>query len=923
MSLSVAHMNVRSLRAHYLGVRNTILHNNYDVVALSETWLTDDLPSDLFAVPGYNLYRNDRQSRGGGVAFYIRSGVRVNVCRAYTDEFIEYLWICMLGYGRKVHFGVFYRPECNFIRFLEEFEETLSEYNTAGDFVVCLGDFNIDMLSLRGSTSGRILDLLHALDMTQLIDRPTRVTLTSATLLDLLIVANGLPVQKSGTFDMCFSDHSGIYCKINMRINRKVTREFFTRTYKHFNYDNFVSDLYGVPWFLIYDLPSVDLKVGFFNSNILNIFNKHAPVVRVRTSRPPTPWLTYNIRQMMKARNDALMRFRRTREPSHHLYYKSVKNEVNRAIKREKQAYFGHLCASGTNTHNLWREFKKLNPGKKNCDDIPEYLKDVNRLNVHFSNPVVNPIDSFCSCDGAGAFEFQPLTEEDVLRAFRQIKTNACGMDSIDTNMIRIFLPLLMDYVLHIFNFCVEQSVFPEQWRSSLVRPIAKTKSVEALTDLRPISLLPVLSKVFERCLESQLRRYVTDTHGLPEFQSGFRSGYSCTTALAHIIDDVLRAIDDGYVTILVLLDFSKAFDTVNHGILLTVLKSKGLSGGALRLLRSYLSDRTQRVEIDGCFSDPAVIRSGVPQGAILSPLLFSIYTSNLPNAIRHSRYHLYADDTQLYLAFKPSECMRAQQQLNEDLESISEYCGDHQLYLNPTKTQAIVFGPKRARMLARSLDICVGGTRVVFSECVKSLGLCIDDNLRFSQNTACLVRKAVLSLKSIYACRQLFSSSVRSVLCNALVLSHFNYGDVIYGSCITGVDSARIQRVQNSCVRLIYGIRGRRGVTRRLCTSNILNMRSRRSLHCSMFFMNIFRHKKPYYLYNKIKFRYQQHTRNVRYRYMLTIPRHTSEIFKRSYSYNIAKVLNVILMSSLDMYASKYVITNHIKKTLLEKQWV
>lgn len=926
MPLNIAHINVRSLPAHFNNIKNMIAMKNIDILAISETWLTHELPSNVISIPGYNLYRNDRLGRGGGVAFYCGSRFHVTVSQSHSSDSIEYLWLRILGYNKDIYLGVFYRPpKSNFLNFFNEFEDTLSEYSALSDFTICMGDFNINLFNINESTVSRMLDLFDTLNMTQLIESPTRVTATSSTLLDLLVADRNAQILKTGTFSVEFSDHYVIHCKLNLKSDKNIKREFFTRTYKYFDYDNFAQDLYGISWQLIYDLPSADLKIGFLNSNILHLFNKHAPLIRVSTTRPPAPWLTYNIRLMMKSRDEARKRYQRTRNQAHFTYYKSVRNEVNRAIGREKRAYFAHRCrVSLGNRASLWKEYKNINPEQRANNCIPDHLSDVEALNVHFASTVTSPISAIFDTQSCmdGAFEFRALSETDILLSLGKLKTNAYGVDGINAHMLKICVPLLMDYILHVFNFCIERSTFPDSWKSSLIRPLPKTSSPEDFKDLRPISLLPALSKVFERCIENQLRGFICDTNALPEYQSGFRSGYGCATALTNVVDDILKATDNGEVTVLVLLDFSKAFDTIHHDILLEVLGKKGLAHSALQMIKSYLKGRTQRVKLNNNISSQISIKYGVPQGAILSPLLFCLYTSNLPSVIKYCKHHLYADDTQMYLSFKPSEFNEAQQQFNEDLNNVCKYCDVNQLYLNPLKTQAIVFGPKHARISVHSsLDVRVRDIKIVPTETVKNLGLCIDSLLRFKQNTSNIIKKAVITLKSIFINRKLFDTPTRAILCNTLVLSHFNYADVVYDACLSKEDSNRIQRVQNSCTRLIYGMRGRRGVTQMLKNTGTLNMSNMRQLHGAMFFINIIKYKRPSYLYSRVRYRYQHHTVNTRYQHLLTIPKHRHEIFKRSFSYNIARTFNSIMLSSLNLNMSKLAIKKHLKQQFIERQ--
>lgn len=912
MNLKIAHLNIRSLPAHFLEIRKLLTQHNIDILTLSETWLSDNIDSRILKIPLYNFYRCDRRGRGGGgVAVYCKDNINPKIDKCTADDVNEIMWLTFAVSNGTIALGVVYRPpNTNFSVFLNTFADLLADHLIRSNRLICTGDFNVNLLDLSDSKTQRLLNLISSMNLTQIIKQPTRITTSSATLLDLIIVNEDYPPPVSNVFKVSYSDHYGVCSELNFKSNKNMRRSFQARNFTHFNYEEFVSDLYKVPWFLIYDLPNVDLKLAFLNSNILRTLEKHAPIKQYVFTRPPAPWITYNVKLMMKARDVAHRRYHKTRNPVHYEFYKSLRNEVNRAIKREKAAYFSYRCSvNATNKQKLWKEIKNLNLCHQNNNhDIPGNLADVDAINKYFLSPVAFPlkdiptINFHHSCT-APKFQFKAITSDEILGALGKLKSNATGVDGINAKTLNMCVPVLIDYVTHIFNFCIENSQFPKTWKSSIIRPLPKTSNVNSIQDLRPISILPTLGKIFERCIESQLREFVNVYDVLPPYQSGFRPGFSSVSAVTHVVDDVLRASDAGNATVLVLLDFSRAFDTIHHKVLLNVLAASGLGDAAIALMESYLSDRSQQVLLDTKCSSSLPVSHGVPQGAILSPLLFSLYTSGLPAIIQHCQYHLYADDTQIYLSFKPENYREAQQCLQHDIERICHFATNYQLQINPGKTQLIVFGSRRAREIVKSnLHIKIASKEIPFVECVKNLGIWLDSSLRFDKNTSKLVQKAFAALKSIFINRHFFDTSTRSLLCESLVLSNFTYGDVLYSPSLKKEACTKIQKVQNCCVRLIYGLSRHQRISHVYRNLHILDMRGRRLLHQITYYIIIIRTSNPTYLYSKIQFRHQAHNVNIRANSYISIPKHRLEQFKNSFTYSIAKHINDLL-PIIDIY--------------------
>lgn len=927
--VTLAQFNIRSLLPKFNELKDHMSLSNYSVLCLTETWIAPTIKDEVISIEGYQLVRKDRRiGRGGGVGMYIKNTFSFSLID--SESTIEQLWVKININKQHYAVGVVYRqPDLSYNEFLNTLEHQLSFLLPQYDEIFCLGDFNIDMLKTDSLGFFKLNQILEAYNLDQLVHSPTRITLKSTTLIDLIITTNNDDVVDCVNVISLdhMSDHELTCCELNIKCKSNVPIFKTIRNFKNFIQEQFYADLTSINFDVIYDLNNVNDKLNFLNENILNLLNIHAPIITIRITKKFSPWITDNLRLLISLRNKARSRWRRTKNEGHYNYYKELRNYTTLSCRREKKAFFEHkLRVNGAN--KVWRDLEMLNIKKSRKNTIPNDLKYADNLNKYFANSIPlmptdqNVINYYNSniIQNIETFTFRLISEFDVQKILYAIKTNALGHDGLNIIVLLMCCPHILPYITHILNFCLENNIFPDAWKQALILPIPKNNNPTEFKDLRPISILPTLSKVLEREVESQLREHVTKFNILPDMQSGFRPLHSCETALLNITDDILRGTDEKKATVLVLIDFSKAFDTIDHKILLAVLKFVGVSNETLNFFRSYLTGRTQRVKADNSVSAPLDVLSGVPQGSILGPLLYTLYTSEFQKSVKHCQMHLYADDTQLYLSFDPSQCLEAMDKINQDIVSLLEKSKSHSLNINATKTSVLVFGQPNVRSeVSERILINIDGHNVSPTVKAKNLGLIFDSSLRFKPHINNCIRLAYMNLKMIYSNRYYLSQKVKTILCESLVLSRFNFADTVYGPCIDADDNRRIQVVQNACLRLIFGVRRRQNISHKLPELGWLNMSGRRLLHSACLFHKIVTNKIPKYLNKKISYRTDVHNINIRFKGTLTPPLHRTEMFKRSFSYQITKVYNSVPPSIKSKTVSTY--KNSYKKFLLSQR--
>lgn len=904
-TIKIVHINIRSLLTKLTAFKDFISVSNYDVVAVSETWLNGAVRDDVVGVDGYELLRADRNGRGGGVCFYIRSVLQFRVLPTSLAESFEQLWLCLAQGKSRFSIGLIYRPPIASKQlFLDEFEEVLSSFILEFDSMVCVGDFNMNMLNINDSAIVRLNDMLDSFEVSQIIDQPTRTTATVSSLLDLILCSNNGNILDCGVIPTHgLSDHDAVFCITAVSHIIGVPPPKTYRDFSRFDHDQMQQAMTMLPLGVIYQFDHIDDKVGILNHYLLDIFNFFAPYKTRSFGRKSAPWLTDNLKLLMSLRDKAHKKYLQTRSPEHFTYYKDLRNFATTACRNEKRAYLNSKFSSG-DSRVLWNTVKQLNVIGRGSNVLPPQFGNADEINDYFidSIPHVGGMNRFphdiyevgSRLHADEHFFFREISEQQVFEMIHKTKSNSIGCDDISANMLKLSCPAILPYLTHIINFCLSNSIFPTQWKISRILPLPKKKQPSDFKDLRPISILSAVSKILERTMNEQIRAYLDRFSLLPGTQSGFRPGYSCASALLHVVDDICSGVDRDMASVLVLLDFSRAFDTIDHDFLYCILLHIGFSFPAAQLIRNYLSDRYQYVQLPNSRSRMRRIECGVPQGSILGPLLFTIYIYKLASSLQYANIHNYADDTQIYFSFKESDVELATQTLNHDLQSLAQFAEQHSLKINPAKSAVVVFGSVRTRQrLAGSIRVAIGNDVIPVVDVCDNLGVKLDCGLRFREHVGGCIRKAFGALKLLYGCRSVLNRRAKILLSDALILSHFNFADIVYHSCIDSVTARRIQRMQNCCIRLVCGLRRWQHVTCKLKEINWLNMANRRALHCMRFYHKLIITGVPQYLYDKITFRTDVHNLNIRSRGLLTPPIHKTAFFERGFSYSIAKRYN------------------------------
>ena len=912
-----------------------------DIVAINETWLAAGTEMCAPAPVGYRLRCAPRPShmrggRGGGTAFYYKRNLRVRFLTPPHAN-IEQLWLSLRVNGKRILVGTAYRPQwINIDGFLDALTDSLTVFSDH-DYCILLGDFNVNLLNVSSTESSKIINFISSLNLKQVVNEPTHFSVNNETLIDLIctncVVRDVTVTNITGSLG-----HAMINASVKI-LKPKVPSRFLTyRPLRDIEGDLFNRDLESMDWESVCECDCVDEMVDRFNSLVLCLFDVHAPVKSTRIKQDKTlPWITSNVKHMIYLRNRAHNDFRRSGSEGDGRYYRDLKKLVTLSIYYEKRAYFDQLVNScTTDSKTFWRNVKEkilTDPSKSHF--LPELFNDADAINDHF---LAVPGQDRCSISDLTYFEFHrcgdfnfklsTVGESVVAKYIGSITSNAIGKDGISRDMIILCMPRVLRVITEIVNRSITSGRVPRQWKESLVIPLPKTDNPTELRELRPISILPYLSKILEKAVFEQLSKYVESNGVLPLLQSGFRRGRGTVTALLDVTDNILSDQDGGRGTILTLLDFSRAFDCLSIPLLLSKLSYYGLDHHAVSWFDSYLNERFQSVRLTGTdggtsVSEPKRVCRGVPQGSIVGPLLFIMYSADLTQHIKHSRFHCYADDVQLYISATPNNMPAAVHKMNEDLDGIAVWADRNCLVLNAEKSKYLVLGSKTqiSRISNSTPSVRILGQSIAQVREARNLGVMFDGQLRFEKHVMSLVKRCFYRLKVIYRIRNLLNESARIKLCESLVLSVLNYGDAVYGPRLLSVTKHLVQRVQNACCRFCFSVPKRSHITPFLNKASMLNMASRRRMHLASLMFDVVTFGKPEYLRSKLRFPHCDDAYGSRAaRQPLIVPGHRTAAFEGSFRYQATKCWNNI-PPPLRELTSKSSFKKNLRISLLEQQ--
>ena len=570
-----------------------------------------------------------------------------------------------------------------------------------------------------------------------------------------------------------------------------------------------------------------------FKSIFLSVIANIAPIKEVRIKNRTEPWIDSEILHSINERDKAYQTFKREQSDLTFTLFKECRNRTQTLIYRAKKEYFkAKIESENKDSKSLWQSLRDLGmPSKKVktststlglkidnevCFDKATCAQKFNEFYTTVASKLVEKlpksfnkfgkkfVENFYSSKGVkpNSYSLSVVSESKVLKYLNALSVDkATGLDAIPSRFVRDSASIIVCPITHIINLSIIQGVVPDDLKSARVVPLFKKNDKTEVGNYRPVSILSIISKVVEKVVYDQIETYLDEKKLLYKFQSGFRGRFSTDTCLIHLTDIIKFEMDKGHLIGMVLLDLQKAFDTVDHGILLMKMEALGFSQDVIRWFRSYLSDRRQLVDLSGTLSSSAAISCGVPQGSILGPLLFLIYVNDMSGAVNH-KLLLYADDSAILVADKSVSTIEIL--LQKELEVVSEWLVDNKLSLHLGKTESILFGSKIRLKSHSNLQISCKGTNIESKEVVKYLGAVLEQCLSGESMVNLIIQKANARLKFLFRKQKFLNLHSKKLLVMSFIQCHFDYACSFWYPGLSQLLRNRLQVTQNKMIRFV-----------------------------------------------------------------------------------------------------------------------
>ena len=723
-----------------------------------------------------------------------------------------------------------YRPPNSKVDFMDNLENYLNELDKQNSELIISGDLNCDLsISDLQPQSRRLMDIFQLFQLKQLIVEPTRITDDTETLLDIIATNRPDKVKDSGVIHLGISDHSLVYLCLKVSVSRDKPKIVDSRNMKYYSKESMNDHLYHELNNFSWEQTDPNILWEQFKNIFNSVSDVHAPIKTRKVRSTYAPWLTTDIRHEMNQRDYLKKKEVKSKSKSLFKAYKAQRNRINKLIKSAKSNYCKReIDHNKNNPKEMWKQINQVISGKGRCsktttittikNDQGNFIQDdkliADEFNKYFtevgaklSNQIVNASSTFLdyltpvNCE----FHFAVISNDTILKKISKIKPNkALGLDNISGKLLKDTATVVTPFLNLIFNLSLAEGIFPSDWKNARVSPIYKSGSRDECSNYRPISVLSTISKIFEKIVFDQMNEYFASNAILTPYQSGFRKGYSTMTSLLKTTNEWLVNMDKGLINGVVFLDLKKAFDTVDHDILIKKLEFYGIKNIALRWFISYLSRRKQVCKICSSISEIKTITTGVPQGSNLGPLLFLLYINDLPNCLKSSVPALFADDTNL--SVRGATAGEIEEKLKSDLNNVHNWLLTNKLTLNVRKTEYMLIGSRQKLSQVKiDPDLHIGSEGIGRVSSTKTLGVLVDENITWRNHIDYVAKKVAKGIGLLRRSKDLLEINTLKTIYNATVLPYFDYCALVWDNYSQTIKH-KLEKLHNKAARIITG---------------------------------------------------------------------------------------------------------------------
>ena len=858
-----------------------------DCITIVESWTNEKIKNAELNIPGYCLLsRKDGtdtyDGRGRGILVYTKEGLRASASEKDLtfDQAVEIKiedMNCLVVY-RSPNLG-------------DRDHELLSLMSNNGPWDIVVGDFNLPSINWRTKTSGtraedQYINLFQDLFLEQLVDFPTH---QAGNVLDLVLVKEKEAIESLVALpEEAISDHYPLLIRVTMKSSSKPVDPSQKINFNRMDKEGFRALLSNINWTDELRRIPADNMWSVIKGHLHKAIQIAVPRMKARTKRQPM-WMNKSTIQTIRKKKRAYKIYSCTQDADDLRRYKTLVKEAKKKVRKSKAEFEKNLANSTEKQkfYNYVASRSKVKEGIGTLKDsqgkeITDSKEKAELLSDFFSEVLTKENDNIpnlsCHLPQGDRLQTVYFSPERVKEAIQRSKDSlSAGPDGIPSRVYKVAADILAYPLSVLFNTSMSSGVVPEDWKLANIKPIFKKGTRASASNYRPISLTSVACRIMERCIKSDLMRHLEENNIINESQHGFRSGRSTLTNLLEYTEAVTEAVDGGHEVHAIYFDFKKAFDKVPHNKLLMKVQALGIQGCLLEWLKAWLSERKQRVHVHGSYSEWVNVISSVPQGSVLGPLLFLIYINDLGNAVR-SILSLFADDTKVFRTIKTAEDRKI---LQEDIDSMTQWCKVWQMEFNISKCHVLSFGSR-----ASSPEYTLAGNSLSCADYERDVGVLVPSNLKFHEQCATAIAKANSVLGLI---KRAFQSRDQVTMINAYktyVQPHLDFCVQVWAPGNKSWQE-KIEKVQKRALRLIPSLSGLDYQTK-LKMTGLLSLSNRRKM---------FDLVEMYKRTKKGVVRYQtncKNTRNAENR-LLEVPKFRLDIKKNSFSVRASQEWNRI----------------------------
>lgn len=929
--VTLVHQNIQGVLGKDLELELFMNCNGIDILCITEHWLR----------PYQFMFNFDNHVIGSSfsrkLAIHGGSLILINKKLKYKER----LDIVSLSVERTIEMAcveleqcivvsVYKPPSADYVCFENKMEEALLKISNKNKKIFICGDFNIDLLLKNYLLSTKLLSLFQSYNCKNIFLEPTRITAHSATCIDNIFTDCPVTsISNKCIINKLTSDHCGQMIKIKMFCKNKSRKKITIRPKSTGRLERFKNNLLLKLSSLGECVDPNDQYESFFK-----IFSEeHDSIftskdVFVNNSTCFSEWATVGIHKSRNRLYELYSERTLNRSEEFKDYVRKYSKLFKTVCKIAKSRYLSKKIKNSDDKIKMTWNIINAETGRSKCGKT-DYCLSVDGGTVNSEFDIASVFDKFFvdipisttkslnSCSSTAETLLKENVEEcsknfvfgcvnyvDVIKVYNSLKLkNTVDLFGHSVSLIKTLITVIAPQLALIFNKCITCGIFPDLMKYSKITPIFKSGSTSDPSNFRPVSVLPIFSKIFEKLILNQLNHHFRTLMNCKQF--GFTRGRSTTDAGVELIQHIYDAWEDSMDALGIFCDLSKAFDCVQHETLIRKLRHYGIRNTALDLIISYLYNRIQTVDINGKRTPGSVIKMGVPQGSILGPFLFLIYINDLPYLTKDNhQIVLFADDTSLIFKIKRRET--ALNDVNEALSKVVHWFHANNLLLNCNKTRCIKFMPPNASQV--ETRVLINGELLDVVDTTEFLGVTLDKKLQWGPHIVRLSKRLSSAAFAIKKIRQLIGEDTARLVYFSCFHSRMSYGILLWGHA---ADVQTVFVLQKRAVRAIYGLSNRHSLREKFKEINILTLPSQYILDNLIFVHKNIEHFKKNSDY---------HNANTRNRHKLALVHTRLSKIGKSFKGQCVRFYNGIPLDIQKLSVKKFKIL--VKQKLIKKAY-